>query len=285
MVEHDRLPMDARTKEEVHQYYTTRAKQLAVYGYKWSTILEDSPGGYKTAFLHTSGAMYDSFYITADNRGKGFGTAALQACVNPIVTVQDCNVETFLRCHNANYAMVRGIHDTAEYKLVEQFYGSRRANRSRVLLMNHIDEGLYIMAKVGASDDAMRAYCLHPMLQDDESLFDNYADVIGDLSCNGCSPQAVVLAVEYRNIANAHLSMRTITNIDQIALSPLRSVNQMLIGDKVQNYKDFILYHKDTHPRSNALDAYFKDWLNRLGVECFDLWMKELQEFGVDDQH
>lgn len=40
----------------------------------------------------------------------------------------------------------------------------------------------------------------------------------------------------------------------------------MLIVDKVQNRKDFELYHLGKHKRSNELNQYFKNWLERLSI-------------------
>ena len=40
----------------------------------------------------------------------------------------------------------------------------------------------------------------------------------------------------------------------------------MLIADKIQNKKDFELYHKGSHPRSMELDHYFNNWLKRLNI-------------------
>jgi len=76
----------------------------------------------------------------------------------------------------------------------------------------------------------------------------------------------LLLAMEYRNIANATLSHRTIATAADIPLSPLPEVNAMLVADKVQNRKDFILHHARSHPRSKELDRYFRLWLERLGV-------------------
>jgi len=40
----------------------------------------------------------------------------------------------------------------------------------------------------------------------------------------------------------------------------------MLIGDKVQNYKDFLIYHHGSHERSDDLDKYFNNWLKKLDI-------------------
>lgn len=79
-------------------------------------------------------------------------------------------------------------------------------------------------------------------------------------------PEVLGLAMEYRNIANAYLSHRKIKNISEISLSPIADVNHMLIGDKIQNYKDFLIYHHGTHDRTEELDQYFKNWLKKLEV-------------------
>ena len=83
--------------------------------------------------------------------------------------------------------------------------------------------------------------------------------------------------MEYRNIANQYLSYRKIKSIDEISLSPLKEVNEMLIADKIQNYKDFLIYHKDTHPRAKELDEYFNNWLKKLNINDFDYWFQILQ--------
>jgi hypothetical protein len=49
-------------------------------------------------------------------------------------------------------------------------------------------------------------------------------------------------------------------------LSPLEEVNKMLVADKIQNRKDFEIYHKENHPRAVELDKYFKNWLLKLSV-------------------
>lgn len=147
---------------------------------------------------------------------------------------------------------------TQEYRLISEFYGTRRARRSNVLLMNHIDEGLKILDRLGASEQTKRAYCLHPIVQSDQDLLNN-RHLLSNISSD-----VIMLVMEYRSIANQYLSHRVIKNIDEIILSPLHEVNQMLLADKQQNYKDFVLYHKGKHPRSQELELYFNNWLDRL---------------------
>jgi hypothetical protein len=130
--------------------------------------------------------------------------------------------------------------------------------------MNHIDEGLYILDKIGASDIAKKAYCLHPIVQDDKSLKENKHLL------NGINSDVIISVMEYRSVANGYLSNRDINSLDEIRLSPLKEVNVMLIADKIQNRKDFDLYHWGKHERSYQLDQYFKNWLIRLGVSEID---------------
>lgn len=152
--------------------------------------------------------------------------------------------------------------DTLEYRAIVAAYGARVAQRSRVPLMEHIHEGLTLVDWIGGSVAAMRAYCLHPLVQADADLAAN-ASRLHEFSDD---PYVLALAFEYRNIANATLSSRAIGCAADIPLSPLADVNTMLVADKIQNRKDFIAHHLGKHPRSDALDRYFRLWLERLGV-------------------
>lgn len=164
---------------------------------------------------------------------------------------------------------LKAVKLSTEYRLVKQFYGTSKAERSQVPKINHIDEGLAIMDELGASQAAMQAYCLHPLFQNDAELCtDGYAAVV----IPGVSPVAIMLVMEYRQRANAWLS-------DKVKLSNglpvfngapdygvLAEVKHMLIADKVQNYKDFLAHHSETHERRHELEAYFTFWLRHLGV-------------------
>jgi hypothetical protein len=154
------------------------------------------------------------------------------------------------------------IKDTVEYKLISAHYRDKVAKRSQVPLMNHINEGLVVLDRISATDQAKRAFCLHPIVQTDEDLKANYPMV-----ASTCDAWVVMLAIEYRSVANEFLSDKVVgATFDDIRLSPLFEVNEMLIADKIQNRKDFEQYHLGTHARSDELDKYFKIWLQRLGV-------------------
>lgn len=158
---------------------------------------------------------------------------------------------------------------------MQRFYGEGRAARSGVWFMNHIDEGLAVLGDLGASEAAKKAYCLHPLFQADADLA-SWAPRSGEATSD---PYVLLLALEYRNIANAYLSRREIEGVGEIALGPLREVHDMLRADKVQNYKDFLLHHAATHARAAKLDRYFRLWLERLGIsrEAFAGWYQRLQ--------
>ena len=149
------------------------------------------------------------------------------------------------------------------YRLIKEHYGNKRAYRSNVPLINHIDEGLVILNELNASISAKSAYCLHPIFQEDAEL--KLARNNFDLT-RKMTEVEMMLVMEYRNIANAYLSTRDINSIDEIALSPLEEVNTMLIADKIQNRKDFEIYHKGQHVRSNELEQYFRNWFLRLEI-------------------
>lgn len=163
------------------------------------------------------------------------------------------------------------ILDTPGYKMIAAHYGDARAKRSGVLLIDHINQGLVILDRMGADDAVKEAYAAHPIFQADEDLAQNWE------LCEQLSPLVTLYVMEYRNCANGFLSYKiekgpdawgreTIYPKQPLKLSPMPQVNLMLVGDKVQNRKDFELYHLGKHDRSDELDFYFKLWLKRLGI-------------------
>lgn len=161
--------------------------------------------------------------------------------------------------------------NTAEYKAIQEFYGERRAKRSGVKLIDHIHQGVKIMQAFDATDAAIRAYMLHPLFQNDDEL-----ETVGVNFANrnsGADPFVIMLVMEYRARANDWLSNKVTQHErggyymnGKPSSGVLHEVKLMLIGDKIQNRKDFELYHKGKHERSAELDLYFKEWLKFLDV-------------------
>lgn len=158
------------------------------------------------------------------------------------------------------------------YQLISEYYGDKVTARSGVKLIQHIDEGIKVLDFLGSCQVVKDAYALHPMFQNDNDLYQNWYFL------SNLDPHVVALVIEYRKTANACLSdsvrkMEYSRNgppelqmTNWPTLSPIRGVNDMLIADKVQNRKDFEIYHKGKHARSDELDYYFKAWLRTLNV-------------------
>lgn len=268
-----RFNPDCGTFDEIVEYFKGRAVQLLRFDYKLDEIHETEWGGY-AIFLDKKTYMYISPYITPVYRGKGIYEQFMrQHKYLPILTSDDCGIEEYLKYKQFGYHCPKIYTDY--YKIISEYYGEQKAVRSGVLYMNHIDEGLAILNWTGLStvshDHVFAAYCYHPILQMDDDLLFNVTQM--SLQSSNCvsmigrmSREAIVYAMEYRSVANEYLSKRVINSMEEIRISPLRAVNWMLIADKVQNRKDFELYHEGKHQRSEELDHYFKMWLKRLNV-------------------
>jgi hypothetical protein len=146
-----------------------------------------------------------------------------------------------------------------EYLCISEFYGDRVAERSRVRLMNHIDEGITILKQLGADDMVKRAFCLHPIVQNDEQVDVSWSD-------------ALPLAHEYKEVANAYLccpendDIQTPEQVFQKVGIMSDGCRLMLLADKIQNQKDFGLHHLGVHARSSQLSRYFSLWIEALNT-------------------
>lgn len=173
----------------------------------------------------------------------------------------------------SNESVINNIHSKLlldcpmEYAWIRDYYGDSKAKRSGVLKINHIIEGAAILYHIGACNNAIRAYCLHPFFQEDELLYKIY-DSFVDLKY--INKTVIILAMEYRYIANSYLSTKNISSLDEIKLSPISCVNNMLIADKVQNKKDCDLYNRNIE-NYNSLNIYFNNWLKKLNVNYDEL--------------
>lgn len=259
----DRFNFNATTHEEARQYMFGRARQLLEHRALLTSMSDVEEGIW--AFFNMNGVVFQAIYVLEQFRGKGkFAERLKKGSGFPVITLDACRMEPWLLKHGVRHVCLRS-NDTPEYRAIAGFYGAAKAKRSGVMYMNHIDEGLAVLQWIGAPRAAKAAYCLHPIVQTDHDLSTSWykRNTIG---LNRCSAQSILLAMEYRSVANEYLSDRTISSISEIRMSPIAEVRDMLIADKVQNRKDFELHHAGTHARSKELTKYFRLWLDKLEV-------------------
>lgn len=265
-----RFDFNANIMSDASHYIYNRAIQLLKYDVVLESI-QEIEFGVDATFTY-KGETYHGIYVLEKFRGKGLYEAFVKSNNYKIITHHDCQIEEYLKKHNIEYICFGEFEQTVEYKMMQSIYGDDKAKRSNVFFMNHVDEGLAVLECIGASDVAKRAYTIHPILQSDQDLKSNVNNV-SDIDVD-----VIITAMEYRSVANEYLSTRIISDISEIRLSPLKDVNDMLIADKVQNYKDFELYHLSKHIRSNELNEYFINWLVRLDVKLnYEEWKSKLQ--------
>ena len=278
-----RFDPDAHDRAGATAYLRERACQALIDGFVAvgppEPLVEDGvEWGVRGLARSPEGVVHQTVYVLAGHRGRGRMSALLSRREFPVVTIPDCDIERYLERKGVPFVVVAKIITSPEYRAIAAHYGAGRARRSGVPLMRHIDEGLAVLGGLGASGPTMRAFCLHPLVQEDAALAAAFPR-IGELTPE---PSILALALEYRNIANATLSTRAIAGPEDIPLSPLADVNLMLVADKIQNRKDFLRHHRATHPRAAPLDRYFRIWLERLGVseETFEHWRERLTIAG-----
>lgn len=170
-------------------------------------------------------------------------------------------------------------HLSGEYALIKDFYSTKTAKRSGVPLMNHIDEGIEMLRAMGAAELTIRAWCLHPLAQAGDA---EHHIMLDNVRLRNIQQHSVILARQYAQVANSYLCKPYTDNWGHDDL--VRVIGRltpylvhMLVADKIQNEKDFELYHKGTHPRSEQLAAYFCKWLDYL-EHCDQLNQKEINE-------
>lgn len=167
---------------------------------------------------------------------------------------------------------------------ITHYYGDRKAHRSGVPLINHIHEGINVIEAVlykhqELANLLVRAYCLHPLVQEgvDKKYWKH--------PLSAFSKETLFFAKIYRIAANSYLCTPENDHIQNATDLMHHFKNNkitfgyetgiMLYADKIQNRKDFALYHEGTHPRSQELKKYFNVWLEYLHFRIFK--EKELQ--------
>lgn len=254
-----RLDFEAQEIDQALAYMKTRSYQLLISDYKIVKV-QVHPWGVECWYTKNN-QMFPAYYILKQMRGQGILAEQARKHKQMIITMQDCKIVPYLQRFEISNVCQHSVCDTEEYKAIELVYRDRRAKRSGQLYMQHIDEGLRILRHLGAGTDTEQAFCLHPLFQADEDL----AQTMQNIDLSRFSSRAVALAMEYRHFANAYLAKRQITSLDDIQMSPLEQVRQMLIADKIQNFKDIQLYNYN-HQNFAGLTRYFVNWHDKLGI-------------------
>jgi hypothetical protein len=256
-----RFNFNASTHWEAEEYLLHRSRQLLRHRVFLTHMYQREHG--VVALYNCNGITFQGIYVLENSRGQGNFKKLFVETGFPVITLDDCLMERWLVEHDIPHVCLRS-YSVKEYRVIERAYGAKEAKRSGVMYMNHIDEGLAVLQWIGAPEDAKAAYCLHPVFQTDLDLGTAAAPLVD--YWKDCSPVSVMLAMEYRSVANEYLSDRAISSVRDIRRSPLAEVNHMLIADKVQNRKDFELHHEKSHPRSKELAQYFRNWMEALQV-------------------
>lgn len=287
-----RFNPDCNTFDEVLEYYTKRAMQLKRERIEFISIKELEFGAVAFFIDNRHEIYHYSLYLYKDFRGQGFFgkfnvnehlPRGYQNHNFLLLTSDDCGLTDYLLSKNITYRNINlySYDNNIPYRIVSEHYGAGKAKRSGVDFMNHIDEAYALINNIDFQFkhhiNTIRAYCLHPIFQMDLDLY-RVSEKINSLEFMGINLDDIMNVIEYRSVANEYLSHREINSIEEIRLSPLQVVNQMLILDKIQNRKDFDLYHKGIHPRSAELTKYFDNWFKRLGItnEMYDKCLQAL---------
>lgn len=150
--------------------------------------------------------------------------------------------------------------ETEEYWLVSEFYKDKKAQRSGLPYIKHIDDGINIMVNRKNSEVAIRAFTIHPLLQANKDYDNNIVRVAENVH-----PWVLSHTLEYCKVANAYLAKDYKGPDDVVEIAVRSATNDMLIADKLQNYQDLAVYNSG-HPNYNNLRNYFMNWFRALGI-------------------
>jgi hypothetical protein len=266
--------MDADDPATALLYFKNRAKQLLYHGLQPAGEPIDLGWGLCASLvpvpeITSSGSeLYVSkrlatVYVFKSHRGKNLYVPYVTEQGLTIVCLDDCDMERFLAAKGVPHVAL-SMPDWPELRVVERLYSDKVTRRTGIHLINHVLEGMAVMRARGCPEVAIRAFCLHPVVQGDEDLREAWAGRVTGMLAEGVTAEVLILAMEYRSVANEYLSG---TPQREIRLSPLAEVNEMLVADKIQNRKDFERStHSQTHPKRDRLSQYFREWLAALQI-------------------
>ena len=153
--------------------------------------------------------------------------------------------------------------DLPEYRLIEKSYRKHTSRRTQQPYMKHIDQGLWLLLHVNDDPAVLGAWCAHPLFQIN-SVLQEALHARTSITEHG---RTVVLAMEYRAVANAFLTPDW-SRAGLPRVSAIEEVNQLLVVDKFQNAREAYLFSdKLGEERCAQLDVYFRKWFDALGID------------------
>lgn len=258
----ERLNHTTTDTSELLEFAFTRSRQLLSVGYSLTDISVSSTQYTCISALYSKGNKeYKAIYMLHSHRcGKNFSdwNERFRPDLPTLIVAQPWMVQ-YLRFNSIDSIAVNGPFTMPEYQAVERYYNNRKPTRANVWLMNHVDEGLAILHAYGADPKASEVFCLHPLIQSDSELLNN-RHLLTEFPLFDWAG-----TFEYRSVANEYLAHRDIESSSSIRLSPLEYVNQAILADKIQNYKDFMLHH-NKHINYSRLFTYFHNWFDIFDV-------------------
>lgn len=255
-----RFNPDCKTFEEAREYFQNRGLQLLKYGYRTIHIGWTDYGAVGIfQYKNGNGEVFKTPYVFPKYRHDH---RFLQEChkINyygfRVLTHMDCGLVNYLRKNNINFTYPI-IPESDAYRVIEHYYDNKKAKRSGIYYMNHIDEGLALFSAWFSENSIKDAYCLHPIYQDN-------IDAVTKLSfmSDAYSKEITKLAHDYAIAANSYLPKK---GSPQDVPTLNYKLKTMLIADKIQNRKDFELYNQN-HPNYKDLALYFRRWFDILDI-------------------
>jgi len=166
-----RLEGDMHDDLEVLSYLFTRARQLLRFSIFLSSPPAKTEGGvwYCWAYEMYTDTEYLMVLLKKDQRNRGMflqTVAELRTPRTKILIFDECDIQDFLIKTKVPCQLLTLFESSVlenAYSLVGDFYGDTRANRTNVLNMNHIDEGLGVLSKYTSDENTLAAFCLHPL--------------------------------------------------------------------------------------------------------------------------
>lgn len=153
------------------------------------------------------------------------------------------------------------IEEEIEYNYMKDLFSTSVSKRTKDLSTNPMEEGLAILNILESNHITKKAYCIHQLFHNDESLERSWD---GNRFPN-CDIKSMLLAMEFRTLYKSKPNRNGI-----IKLSPIKEVNEMMLAYKMQQYKNFEINGRGQTDNDELVESSFKNWIKQLCQNIFD---------------